>query len=129
MDLSVRDCTDFIEHFALAGRKYYKEGGGICLASMLWSIWLARNDFVFNKSRISGRNLELIIKYRAFTWAQVSNLIAPGMENIWNLDPRACINLHGRQELKLLMSHWFSLYPLLGFIDGSYIKNQMIIPI
>ena len=44
VDLFIRDCRDFIEYFALARCKYSIEGGGICLASMLWSIWLARNE-------------------------------------------------------------------------------------
>lgn len=34
----------------------------------LWSIWLARNDLVFNNVRTSSSSIEFLIKYRSFCW-------------------------------------------------------------
>lgn len=50
-------------------------GGGICIALMLWSTWLAKNELIFNNVRTNLKTLEYLIKYRSFLRGKANKLI------------------------------------------------------
>lgn len=61
--------------------------GGIYASALLWTVWLARNDNIYNNSRISVNNLEFLIKHRAYIWSKAANLVPHNHESIWCLNP------------------------------------------
>lgn len=123
IDVAIFNNRNVLDLFSIIRIKYSRECGGLCLAALLWSLWLARNDLVFNNNRTSRDALQLLIKFRAYSWAKANNLVSPNVENLWVLDPGQCAILKKQSVLKSLMDRWFSVYPFLGFIDGSYLKK------
>lgn len=96
----------------------------ICLASVFWSIWLARNDLIYKNSRISLACLEVAIKYRAYHWAKLTSLVSNNLESIWALAPGQAVKIQAKRHLGLLLDHWLNMYSYVGFIDGSFSKTQ-----
>lgn len=83
-----------LQQFKLKSRH---AGGLVCLASLLWSLWLARNECVFKNVSINQLNLHFIIKHRAYTWSKVAQLIHSNQENIWDCK-RSSNTRHGQRE-------------------------------
>lgn len=101
-----------------------KTGGQICFVSTLWSIWLARNDCVFNNVKISPSKMDFIIKHRAYSWSLAANLVSKGHDQIWNCYPMQSYLIHNKRLKRDLVDYWLSLSDLLCFTDGAWKLNQ-----
>ncbi|KAG4123111.1 hypothetical protein ERO13_D11G307850v2, partial [Gossypium hirsutum] len=63
----------------------------ICAASFLWSIWLARNELVFNKKRLSIDEILFLAKLRSLFFVKSSKEGWIVIESQWWLNPRLCV--------------------------------------
>ena len=124
MDVFQDELTGFLECFAFLKSQYKNLSGTICLASMFWSIWVARNELVFRNSRISAKGLELAIKYRAFSWARAARLISPDLQSCWAQSPSRSIQILARKDFDVWLENWSSIYHYMGFIDGSFHRDS-----
>ena len=112
--------TSFSGSFQRIRVLYKHVSGSICLASMFWSIWIARNELIFRGFRISPKSLELAIKYRAFLWARAAKLISQSLMSSWAISPAHSVHIYSRKNLNSWLTNWLSIYQYAGFIDGSF---------
>lgn len=94
------------------------------MASLLWSIWLARNDCHFNNVKITYSNLAFIIKHRAYRWSVAAKLVSTGQENAWSCYPWQALTTHDKLLKKNLIDYWFSISDFICFTDGAWKVNQ-----
>ncbi|TYG47690.1 hypothetical protein ES288_D11G360600v1 [Gossypium darwinii] len=62
-----------------------------CAASFLWSIWLARNELVFNKKRLSFDEIMFLATLHSFYWVKASKEGCIVIESQWWSNPRLCV--------------------------------------
>lgn len=92
----------------------------ICLASLLWSLWLARNECAFNKVKISQHNLHFIIKHRTYAWSVATNLVQENQENIWECHPLQTFRVCRSDTKRAILNSTFAISDFLCFSDGSW---------
>ncbi|KAL4289985.1 hypothetical protein GQ457_14G023370 [Hibiscus cannabinus] len=63
----------------------------ISVAAALWSIWLSRNDKVFNNKLPIASNLLIFTKLRALLWIKTFKKVVVANEGWWWLDPNRCL--------------------------------------
>lgn len=90
------------------------------MSVLLWTIWIIRNDLVFNNRRANLNQLEFLIKHRAYMWSKASDLVSSNQEAIWNIWPHQSFKMHRLSRINNLIKYWSSISDLLGFIDGAY---------
>lgn len=99
-------------------------GGGICVASVLWSIWLARNEVIFRKTRTTFKMLEHSIKSNSMQWGIANDMIFQGQESQWFIIPRTLLKNNIKSKKKATITHWFRHSDLVGFIDGAWKQDD-----
>lgn len=59
---------------------------GLVIASMIWSIWLARNEALFTLKKISKEYLEFLIMTRIEKWDKASKIMVFGNDPMWKVN-------------------------------------------
>lgn len=95
-------------------------GGLICLSATLWSIWLARNELVFNNVQTTPSSLEYLIKYRSFCWGLANRSLTPSQLNVWEISPLSLLKFNHRIMQKNIINYWFQIVDLVGLVDGAW---------
>lgn len=65
----------------------FRQAWKMSIAATIWTIWLARNDVVFNNLRISKTEISRVLIYRTFKWALANSWLEGTMERDWCLNP------------------------------------------
>lgn len=89
---------------------------GIVLASTLWTIWLIRNQYVFEGKKVVKKVLEDLILLRSSSWCESLNIIIPHNQTIWNINPVGLILSSSKLARNLNFNSNEQLY---GFVDGA----------
>lgn len=92
----------------------------IVVSAVVWSIWLARNDFVFNKVKIKERDLQKLIFIQIAKWGEASKIMTYGMDPLWNINPVGAINVHHNKDM---VSYWkfkYEAYNTLCMFDAAW---------
>lgn len=76
----------------------------IIVATVLWSIWLARNELAFKNKRIERGILQTIIFLHSYKLLEASQLIYGNLSNAWTLAPEGCIRICSIYHRKLYWS-------------------------
>lgn len=96
-------------------------GWNISLAATLWSIWLARNQAIFENCVIKYEDLVYLIKYRVFHWCEAVGMCRGTINSCWLIDPE-CILLN---DLKAKMTTLLNVdFDLVGFVDGAFFRDS-----
>lgn len=95
-------------------------------AASLWTIWIARNDYIFNNRRKSNEELAFVLKSTVFKWMRSFNWLPShigGMQHIWDLNPIGMLKLHIVNRKDTFLNIIFSKYDYVGFTDGSWLEG------
>lgn len=68
----------------------------VLVASVLWSIWLLRNELVFSNTRIKKKDFLSVISYRAKSWLHAAGLICEVYDHLWTQAPKDCVILSAK---------------------------------
>ncbi|KAK1389254.1 hypothetical protein POM88_017432 [Heracleum sosnowskyi] len=87
----------------------------ITWSATMWTIWLCRNQLVFQNTRIKKNELHVLITYRSQLWCQAANLIDD--RPTWKTNPIGMILSSSKKRLSSLFN---ANSELIGFIDGAW---------
>ena len=99
-----------------------KEIWKIVVAAVLWSIWLARNELVFNNKRISESCFIKLINLRVNKWGSVSGFLTFGADPLWSVNPQGAIALRHHNILRSFWGFKRDQFDLVGAVDGAWGK-------
>lgn len=97
-------------------------GGGTCLISMIWTIWLARNECIFNNTRMEKHVLENLVRIRAWEWSLSNKQITKDFKTQWEVSPILAYKKHDFWIIHKLIDKWREDHDFICFVDGSW-KN------
>ncbi|KAK1372733.1 hypothetical protein POM88_028926 [Heracleum sosnowskyi] len=89
--------------------------GEITWSATLWTIWLCRNQMLFQQVRIKQNELQFLITQRSQLWCQAAKLIDDGI--LWKSNPIGMVLSASNSKLNFLSNVNAGL---IGFIDGSW---------
>lgn len=72
----------------------------LVVAATLWTIWLARNDVIFNKTRTSVKVLRHLLLARINKWGLASGSVPFGNDPLWLSNPEGMIRVYWHKKLK-----------------------------
>ncbi|WOH13938.1 hypothetical protein DCAR_0933451 [Daucus carota subsp. sativus] len=84
-------CLPYI--FKIYKDKFVRRIWQIVVAATLWSIWLARNEFIFNKVKIKKTELQQLIFLRISKWGLASKTILFTHVPLWRVNPVGLIHV------------------------------------
>lgn len=95
----------------------------LVLAATIWSIWLARNDKIFNGKEAVTPVLLQMIKFRSLSWGIAYGIILQSKSAWWSENPSGVVTAS-------LRSKWFNIMleeqcSITAFIDGSWNKSMV----
>ncbi|KAL4361944.1 hypothetical protein GQ457_04G018060 [Hibiscus cannabinus] len=92
----------------------------VCDGLGLWSIWLARNDRVFNGKVSTANDIMFYTKLRALMWVKSIPNLELRDEARWWAEPRSWIQCKGTVQVERLQSEDpFGFFHLHGAVEGS----------
>ena len=89
----------------------------ITISATLWSLWLARNDRVFNNYVPSIPDIAFLIKKRSFDWCTLANVLPPA--NIWACYPKSASIFIQHQRKEKFLEFLFHKNDYVAFTDGA----------
>lgn len=66
------------------------------LCARLWTLWLARNELIFQGISSSSSKLLLLLKIRSFRWILAFNGLHKDLEYLWNVTPNGAAMLFNK---------------------------------
>lgn len=105
--------------FSLIHKKHVSPIWRMVIAATLWTIWLTRNELIFQSKRTSRAAMKEIIFIRSSKWGLASNLMNFGDDPLWKVNPIGAINIHHHT---ISMSFWdfkFQNYDYICMVDGA----------
>lgn len=75
-------------------RDWYSEYWKLVVAATLWTIWLCRNECIFNQKRTRRKIIETLIFTRMNKWGLATQILDFGNEPLWRVNPHGAINIH-----------------------------------
>ncbi|WOH12510.1 hypothetical protein DCAR_0832014 [Daucus carota subsp. sativus] len=94
------------------------------VSASLWSIWLARNDFVFNKSKINEKELTRLIFIRISKWGSASKIMPFGSDPLWNINPVGAINVHHFRDMTNFWKFKQEVYSTVCMVDAAWLATS-----
>ena len=101
--------------------KKVKAAWKLVVSATLWTLWLARNKYIFEGSSLNAEELLAISKVQAKEWCLAFNLIHKSLAAFWNSNPIGSATSSVNRQLKEIIK---SATALVGFIDGSWKANK-----
>lgn len=102
----------------------WKRAWEISVSSLLWSIWVHRNDCIFNNSSFNVSSIMCVLKRRALEWCLCANIVSNEQCNLWCYDPGAAVTSFLKRSKSIFLGKAFSKYDLVAFCDGSWHKDN-----
>ncbi|KAK1404363.1 hypothetical protein POM88_003968 [Heracleum sosnowskyi] len=90
------------------------------MGATLWSIWLYKNQLVFEKKVIKFEELIFLNKFRVLKWCEASNLCKGLNQNHWMINPAGILLASFKKYVAPLPNNCSELW---GYIDGSFISQ------
>lgn len=104
--------------FTTANHTPYKDNWQTTLSAMLWTLWLNRNEEIFNDKTSTLEQLQYLIKHRSFEWCHSADILHINSERDWNSNPIKTTAEMRIYKMKELLDNWDAY----AFSDGSWIK-------
>ncbi|GKU89448.1 hypothetical protein SLEP1_g3583 [Rubroshorea leprosula] len=93
------DCLKTFEKFGDWSKEARTRQGWDCLwSTVVWTVWLARNQKIFQHKEISARKLFELIQLRSFIWIKAKNDRYAFTLSDWLLNPVDCIKVSCRRR-------------------------------
>lgn len=129
IDIIAKLYNDFsiLSLFCIVDRGIFSKVWKITVSAILWSIWLARNESIFNGRKIKKNTFEQIIKLRSFKWLEVSGYIHSSFSNAWFLAPKSCIIASDYQFRKGFLEKLFATTKFTCMVDGSFKNAENVV--
>lgn len=71
----------------------------LVMAAALWTLWLARNELVFEQKQTSLDSMIYLLKVRSFKWMQACGMMIKKLQCFWFVNPMgAFLVLNKRTE-------------------------------
>lgn len=90
------------------------------VSATLWTLWLRRNERIFNNKPTSDRQLECLLRHRSFAWCVSGGLLQQSSNDMWYNNPTMAIKTHRILFLEGLKQNW----DFISFIDGSWTTDN-----
>lgn len=84
-------------------------GRCLCLAALLWTIWLLCNKYTYKDTRIKISEFGFLIKHRAYSWAKAVDLIYENQQTIWAVSPLRAFITCRTLNLITTLDNWFKV--------------------
>lgn len=113
------ECFFCEKYHLIRENRDYKEGMKITVTSLLWSIWLVRNDFIFSEKRVKKEVFQFIVKSSALKWMEAIGLSDQEKKVLMEINPSGALSFFMHPKMssflqKLLAKEWIC------FCDGSF---------
>ena len=95
-----------------------------CVASVLWSLWLRRNNLVFNSHLELLKTTTDLIKFRSFKWLKSEFSFHSELFSIWQVNPAGAALLHRKNGVMQDMVWWNAEF--LALTDGAWKTHNNI---
>lgn len=95
----------------------------ITVGAILWTLWLSRNDLLFNNKKDSTSTLEGLVKTRSFYWGVAAKFLRNELHDLWRVNPVGAILLSIKKEAEEGIIWWNT--DAIGYVDGSW-KEELI---
>ncbi|GKV19246.1 hypothetical protein SLEP1_g29532 [Rubroshorea leprosula] len=90
--INVDTTTHFKQHTGLIDSKNINQAWAVIWFAALWSIWLQRNQVIFNSNHDSLEEMLELIKYRSFYWIRA--MPQPELSlDLWKSNPRLALRM------------------------------------
>ncbi|XP_017256437.1 uncharacterized protein LOC108225996 [Daucus carota subsp. sativus] len=99
-----------------------KEAWKVVVVATLWTIWLFRNELVFNDNRSSHKGVLKTLRARIFKWLEASNLVSRDVENLLFINPRGALKEHRWFQFNSFWDSLFAKYDWVVATDGAVTK-------
>lgn len=93
----------------------------IVISAALWTIWLSKNDAIFNNSRICIEKNFASVKVLSKKWWLISDIIIESTTSWWSQNPMGSITKSETDQMHALLQ---TNRDLIGFLDGSWKLKQ-----
>ncbi|XP_017233302.1 uncharacterized protein LOC108207364 [Daucus carota subsp. sativus] len=94
------------------------------VAAVLWSLWLRRNNLIFNHYWETINSSAAMIKYRSFKWLRAEMNFTEELYNLWQVNPMGATMLHNKNGTYQDLVWWNAEFK--AFTDGSWKFNGSI---
>lgn len=91
----------------------------ISIAAVLWSLWLARNDRLFNDAVHKTSDIVFLVKKRSFEWCNLAKILPTHYANIWACYPKSVSIFVQQQRRENFLDLLFHKYDFIAFTDGA----------
>lgn len=81
-----------------------KQHWTVTICAGLWTLWLARNELVFQNITSSSSKLLALLKIRSFKWILAYSWFHKDLEDLWNVNPVGAILLYNKKRKELIPS-------------------------
>lgn len=92
----------------------------LVVAAALWTIWLARNDLIFNKVRISEKVLQELLFLRVSKWGSASKTISFSHVPLWKVNPVGAINVHHHLDVSNYWNVCLDQFHAVCMVDAAW---------
>lgn len=105
LEVDIKNIQDFnIRNLLLKMQKKDKTSGGcLCLAALLWTIWLLRNEYTYKDTRINFLKIGFLLKHRAYSWTKTMELVHENHHAIWVVNLLQALRTHRILNLRLAL--------------------------
>ncbi|WOH03993.1 hypothetical protein DCAR_0623398 [Daucus carota subsp. sativus] len=95
------------------------------VAATLWTIWLARNEAIFNDVRLKQTDIHELIQLRVSIWGMASGIIPFSHIPTWKVNSVGTINVHHHLDVsnywKIRLENFFAVC----MVDAAWLPNCM----
>lgn len=93
------------------------------VAATLWTLWLARNDYVFNNRKLKENDFKNLIFIRVAKWGSAANILNIGFSPDWKMNPVGVLSAIHFKRSHLFWSHLKEAYDYICMVDGAWNKR------
>lgn len=97
----------------------------LVVAATLWTIWLTRNDLIFNKVRVSESVMNELIFIRVLKWGSASKMILYSHIPLWRVNPTGAINLQHHIDISNYWKVQFEHFHVVCVVDAAWKVNYL----
>lgn len=96
----------------------------IMIVVVLWSIWLGRNEFVFQGKKLKKKVCHRLLLHRSFKWLEAGGLFNIKFSNFWEVNPSGALRLSLIERKSDFWHKIFLNFDLVCPADGSIIQKD-----
>lgn len=93
------------------------------VAATLWTLWLARNEHVFNNRKLKAADLKQLLLIRVAKWGSATNILNVGFSPDWKLNPIGVLSAIHFRKSNLFWNFLKEAYDYICMVDGAWNKR------